>query len=456
MAVSLPALASSRFALSRQGFECALRGALMGSVKLERFKDLFAGVQTLDCRDLAFASWSGVEALLGYLRSIQFQGKIRNIPVQVVESFLLQFQPQTDKFEIESAILSAMSENSRETQAVPLIMRDLKERLKKTNAFTSEEIAPGMRYVGAIECVAAPHWDGQKHFEGDARATDDAENFWFLYCTFLQQIVALSINHLETVAAGCVQNTEEILLRIEKARAALDTLELPEKVTLAERSQVTPPLLKGFEDALAALHGIEAETRSTLMKLQSIARKPERKSADKSSLLVRLASIREKMRTFSATADEVGVQTFSLVMPLSCGSNIKTALEGVRKTDWTKQQLESLSDSFFVLDPFAMEEWDTLLPVIGSELDLMDSMVMNLVVDVQGFDSVKQVIEKREKELATWMKGIEEQTNSCAEMIDVVRAKLVTVQERCAYNRNLSHLKPLDEGRVEGLDVNFF
>ena len=206
------------------------------------------------------------------------------------------------------------------------------------------------------------------------------------------------------------------------------------------------------------MEAAERLTRRLVLKSQAVARSQETLRADPASLSSLLGALSEACDTFCQTADAIGVSTFSNLVSLSCGDAIKTALARVDGSKLDEESLKATSEAFFVLDLFAAESWETLRPEIDTELDLVDALVMNLVVDVQGFDAAKQVIEQRARELRHWKNALEAQVPSAGPegLISVVGSKLVTVPERVAFGLLLSHFKALEQARMEGLEVTFF
>ncbi len=462
MGVKIGHLASSSFAVSRSGDVCVLRGCLLGSINFARYKDLFTNAMVIDCREIAFAGWSGVDALLGFLRETSFAGRFVSVSSPLFEMIVLLSQSD-DKFHVHTAHLTAASLEVASSVQVPVELNSCRDYARTHGTEAADEISPGFRYVGCLEAFVFPTVDSR--CLDDARAAPQEpgtpgheETFSFLYAGFLHLMTVLTINHLETVAAGCLHNAEEILTRLEKASGALERLGCHEGVALPKRREICGSLVEGFEGAIGTLESLEHLTRGLVLKLQSVARSRGGLRADPVSLSSLLGTLSEGCNAFCEKADSIGVSTFSTLVSLSCGDAIKTALARVEGHTLDEETLRATSEAFFVLDMFAAESWDTLKPEIEAELNLVDALVMNLVLDVQGFDAAKQVVEQRARELKQWKSALLANTPVAGPegLISVVGSKLVTVPERVAFGRLLGHYRVLEQARMEGLEVTFF
>jgi hypothetical protein len=464
MKTKIQNLAMARFAVAKQEECLYLKGALTGGIDFRKYGDLFKNCYAVNFREVTFASWHGIQNLINFL----VKNKINGIMFDDIPSFLSEqvslAASQFKNLRVGNFSLQTYSVSHKQFSSSVIDFADAKAKILSGQDF--EKSGDFSRILNCTELLMENFSSfEEKYGPLDVRNfPKDEVSFWFLYSCFLMTNLNLCVNQLESLAVTCVGSMSELAKRLGSASKALDLLSIS---TLWKNKpnllNVEETLSKNFESTLSVLDAARAQVSPLLIKFQMLARRVSTGKPDKLSLLKLLSQIQETLKQFTEVADRVGVETFSQCSALSQGENIKEAFVGVVDEKLSSETLGKVADLFFVFDPFASESWRALKSEILRELDLMDTMVMNLIVETQGFDSIRQVIEKRIQELSVWMSfggylslDDERFLEYREKMLDEISRKMVTEQERFSFLTYFGHIRRNKNSQLESFEVNFF
>jgi hypothetical protein len=416
------------------------------------------GCHEISLREVSLVSWVGLERFLSFLQGLgaNTDTRLTDVTWNVLMP-LSCWRKEFRRVRILSVEVALYSINESKTVRRWSSVSDLVERIQN-RTFNSE--TSSLRALGAFEILLKDELDSVNlRVHQDIRDNPDSEpHFWFLLSAFVKCVVDLSKVQVESMAVGALTSVQELMVRLESAAAAIQTLPGAEPLVLPQREALLEEIAAKHQELIDALTDVSERMGMVLLRYQAeargIAALPET-----TSVLSELKSIVDSMHAFTSKADAFGSEVFAAIVPLSVGDALKKALSLVNAGNYIQDLGGRLTDAFFVGDPFAAESWETLEPELMKECDVVDAAVMNLIVEIQGFDAVRQVIEKRAKETDLWrqsLNGPEEFLGAREKVLATVSAKLVTEQERKAFELYFAHLTSFSSAAVDTSDVTFF
>lgn len=462
MAHALLRLAAQRFVLSRQGSRCLVKGNITGDMNYEKYRDLFEGSEVVSLEGVPFASWVGLERFLAAVLSFN-PGKrvvLDNVSWNLLYSAccLLKEEPRLAMDRVELLVHEATAAHPNRKW---VLVEHLLERMRLGQE-TPTTFASQTQVLAVLEILFGKTADirGIPLHDDIRQRLEDPACFALLVIGFHHCVLELSRVHLESIAVSALQVVQGLVLQLDSALKAIAPLGLGPLPTLPPNDKLLDDVAALFEPFFESLAEVLAALNRALLAAQKAATAATQTTGNaRDDINEPLARARELMEGFCARADAFGVQVFEKVMLLAVGEPLKAAvltLEGTPTTN-DRTSLEKLAEAFFVVDVFAAESWDTLKPAILAECDAIDAAVMNLTIELQGFDAVRQVIEKRAKEIGVWLDMASKPAMDRREAVLAATShKLVTQQERKAFALYFSDLMVFDGSSVDTTDINFF
>jgi|GEM_PF-4102428 len=459
MAHALLRLASQRFVLSRQGAQCFVKGNITGDIDFTKYKDIFSGSESVSLKDVPFASWVGLEKFIAYVlecnpgRTVE----ICDVGWNVLYSTCCIIKGES-RLDLKRVELLMQESATQRTVRKWIGIDDLLERMRIGPEAPSEGIEH-TRILAVLEILFGDIADARGVAVKDdiRRGLDDNGRYAFLVTGFHHCVLELSRVHLESIAVSALQVVGGIMLRLESAISELGPLGIEALPVIPVKSVLLEEIVSMHEKIFDNLGEILDKLNVALLAAQSAAR-----GGNQDSLRVvdeALGVAAKLMTALCAEADAFGVAVFEKVITLAVGDPLKAAVLALEGTPHASDTavLERLAEAFFVVDVFAAESWETLKPEIESECNAIDSGVMNLTIELQGFDAVRQVIEKRAKEIGVWLeKSGEEPAARREAVLAATSHKLVTQQERKAFALFFGELTVFDGSSVDTSEINFF
>jgi hypothetical protein len=452
-----------RFSCAKQGDVLSLRGIVSADLEYKRFKDLFTGANILDFGEVKFASWNGLLKMFSYMQ----ESGMKNISAVNIRWDVLaplcfldsRFQIMTPtKFEIKFA-------KGKEHSTVMTEIFDLKKHLSSPLNIEKDgsKLAQNFLLLLLRRYILEPS-------EGPTSEIllDSEKSMLTAVASFQKSIFELCYNQIFAIGVSVTSVAREICSRRDTICEALTSLnfDIPQPIKDLNWDSLSGRLDHCFSTLLTQLEVLSSEMGTMLEKLKFVWLENPQAQVDQKSLLLKLKSLKEKIHSFDAVCDEMGVNVFILLQELGIGEHLSKVVEALGKMNLDTDQLAAIANGFSVMDPFAAEAWDTLKPEIDTEIAFVENAFMSTIVESQGFDAVKQVVQKRGVELEIWevYGGFNNFTESHTAdfeqgkqlLLNELTRKLVTEQERLAYEIFFGHVKARTAETVDTSEVSFF
>lgn len=458
MDASLTSLASHRFSVSVAGKQVDMNGVLFSGTGFDRYSDIFSTAEKISLKNIIFASWAGIDEFLTFLGKFEKPFRLEDIREPLFEMIVLQLAsaPAIALGRFAYLPLAKLQKDHRETEIL-----DLEATLGTgdRNTLVNFERA----YLGSPSHFIAHYLKNRTsqackaHLEELNSASGQVS---YLYLCFLHTIVRTTLNQVQTIACSSLRSSLDIMGRIEGIDRGLTLLTLQPQFQINKKSFLGE-LENEFSPLTGLLFGLRTQLVNLVVACKEQLAQGQAPSFTASALIGSVTALAGSMREFAAVADQVGVAVASAMMPLACGGEILAKLKAIGQAPQDTALLEELSNAFCVVDAFAAESWNNLLPEIQTELDILDSMVMNASIEIQGLDAAKQVLEKRIKEIE-FLKNLAAEQNPLTEasleneFINCIAGKLVTVQERMSFAALLGAYKNIEQDLMDTQEVSFF
>jgi hypothetical protein len=450
-----------RFSCTRLGDALQFRGILSADVEYARYKDLFQEVKSLDFLEVKFASWNGLLKLFNFLKDSGFKGLGgTNLswdllgPVCFLDARYEVLTPQS--FQVSFTKNGATALENCTLEKLLELSKDPLSIEKSENGLAQGFLLLLMRRYLNVD--ANPQSEIMLSHE---------KSMLTAIAAFQKAIFDLCYNQVFAIGVSVTSVARELCARKEMLSSALAELgaKVPSSLQDLTWDSLSSRLDTCFETLLVQLEKLSGEMATVLEKLKFIWIENPSVQGDQKSLLSRLSQLKARISNFETVADEIGVSVFIQLQELSISQSVSNLVQELKEKYTSADQLTMISGAFNVLDPFASESWDSLMPEIENEINSIEAMFMGTLVESQGFDAVKQVVQKRAKELEVWevyggfnnfAPGQADFEQGRGLLLDELTRKLVTEQERLAYEIFFGHLKPRTAETVDTSEVSFF
>ena len=243
-------------------------------------------------------------------------------------------------------------------------------------------------------------------------------------------------------------------------------LAVPYSIQSLSWEELSAKLDEVFHSLLIQLEDLGSEMGMVIDQLKILWLENSSEQLDQKILLNKLARLKARIANFDAMADEAGVNVFILLQDVGIAESIRNILLELEEACDTPEKLIALGRGFRVANPEAILDWASLDAGLAAQISEIENAFMETIIESQGFDAVKQVVQKRSKELEVWQvyggyRGFGEAQSAEFEqgrqtLLQELTRKLVTEQERLAYEVFFGHVLPRSTASMDTEEINFF
>lgn len=276
--------------------------------------------------------------------------------------------------------------------------------------------------------------------------------FLYRYLTYFGNTISLCCNTAEDIEANLVGVIEKLGTFETGMQTLSDFLawQIPEQ----KHQQLADFVQKECKEYLIYLHGVDQETHRLQRQVQLLCQdealdSPESEREVK-AIWQRFAAVSCSVHNITGLLEQTAVTVGGYIPDTQYLSGLEQRLQSLTDADFTAEQLETVRDAFCIMDPLSADSWSDTALELWPELQQLKIDAEDLVVNMQGFDLIRQILEHRIEEsnvldaYARALNALSSDQNAASQedhmtwqsardtLNQMVQKRLITRQERSA------------------------
>ncbi len=432
----------NRFRVHKSDDTVVLQGIISDTTNFKVIDEMLVGSTKFDCSNLLSASWNGIIKFDKYLREINQEITLTNIPNRIFN--YLRLMPEVNRQykldQVELGIVDVESP-SLKIKNIFLSTNDLQMLSNETSkAFLRinkrEEIVGREQFICPDKFrkyVASPEAASSKWYKENFEEFD----FWFDYCNFSNTTGLLALDLVQSLSDTLVIILKEIELGVQQSEEALRIIKNDyDGNNYVQVESIINFVKEGCHHLATAMNESTQKSKDLLLKMQLLADKEEF-SDDRPlyELIDHFCDSTLTLKAILSRVEDIGSDTGARISNLAVVEKLKEIIDNISEDNVTPEILSSFRDVLEIMDPLSEDSWIDTKECYIDHVSSIDKAISDAVILLQGFDLLRQILEHRFSESES-IKNYLRQTNRQnwleiqGNIYELVNKTLVTDQEK--------------------------
>lgn len=430
-----------RFRVHKTGETVQLHGIITDTSNLKVLDEMVSDRNVFDCSQIVSASWNGLLHFDAYLSKLTGQITLTQVPYHLFQ--YLRLLPNVgQKYALGDIELTALrSTAGGGTYQTKLLNTATLNKLAHRDAKPFIQLEDGTQLIGRDSFICPERFgsrDYQQTALGSGWYQENTEqfDFWYDYVSFANITLSLATDLIHSQESTLESLLNDIELSVNSIEKSLGIL-IPSFQPSAARSLIdTKDFVKESSEKLGGiLDKSFKEVADILVRMQLLASNSEFLQAHALyKLLQEFGLAVATLHTTLSSIEEVGASTGQQISNVSRISSYKNLLIGLTPADVSAENLDAVREIMNIMDPLSDGDWLETRTEFLQHLDTVDQSVSKIIVLLQGFDLLRQILEHRLQEgeaIQDFLKrGGSDWRETKAAVFSLVNRTLVTDQEK--------------------------
>ncbi len=430
----------NRFVAHQIGKQVALKGSITDTTTFEAINKLIENGTVINCTELGPCSWNGLCAFVDYIKQQNFTDITLTNVAPGLYRYLKLIPGLADAMQITSfsyygkkindGKLTPILLNWREGDSVPMDTDFLPAK-------SPDELGDLSRFL--ITSLFAMPLSTPAPEPPHKLNDEQADCFhWYRYSHFVHDTVGLTALLIESVQIGIGDIFTRLDARLKTVKSGFSTLSKPVPLPNYDLEALSKEINTTMEPCIAQMNDLYAQfdlvTFNLLRKLMVTT------DTDRLTEVVEeLIKATNLLHNTAMQLEQIGATIGGKVQALSAEDDLKKAVTELTSTALAADDLTKLRDAFLIVDVMSDGDQDLSRDEIFNEIAQIGSEINRCIVQVQGFDLARQMLEHRIKEaklITEWEMGDGPKVHSLnlrAELIKLIIDRMVTDQEKAVF-----------------------
>ncbi len=430
----------NRFVAHQTGKHVALKGSITDTTTFEAINKLIENGTTINCAELGPCSWNGLCAFVDHIKDQKLNDVVLTNVAPGLYRYLKLIPSLTEAMQVIS--FSFYGKKIVDGKLHPALM-SWKET--DTVPMDSDFIPP--KSPGELGDIARflvtslfPMPISTPAPESPHKLNDEQSDlfFWYRYSQFVHDTVGLTVLLIESVLIGLGDIFTRLDARLQTAQAGFAKLSTPVTIPGYDLSKLSDNVAKTMAPSIANMHELHAQFDHVKFDL-----------LQKLTTTTNTDDLTEKVETLidatfllvesAAQLEQIGANIGEQIQALRAEDDLKSAVTALTSSPLSADDLKELRDAFLIVDVMSDGDQELSKDEILSEIAQIGSEINRCIVQVQGFDLARQMLEHRVKEaklIKEWAMGDGPKVHSLnlkSEVIKLIIDRMVTDQEKAVF-----------------------
>jgi len=430
-----------RFRVHKTGETIQLHGIITDTSNLKVLDEMVSERNVFDCSQVMSASWNGLLRFDAYLSKLSGHITLTHIPYHLFQ--YLRLLPNVgQKYELGDIELTLLgSTASGDTCQTRFLNAAVLNSLAHRDPKPFIQLEDGAQLIGRDSFICPARF-GSRDYQQSAlksgwyQQNTEQFDFWYDYVSFANITLSLAMDLIQSQESTLETLLKDIELGVNSIEKSLGILIPTFQATGARSLSDTTVFVKeACEELGGILDKSGKEVSDVLVRMQLLAGNHDFLQAD--ALYRLLREFGETVATLYSTLtsiEEIGASTGQQISNLSRISGYKDLILGLAPEDVSEENLNAVRETMDIMDPLSDGDWLETRTEFLQHLDAVDQSLSKIIILLQGFDLLRQILEHRLHEgeaIQDFLKrGGADWRGTKAAVFSLVNRTLVTDQEK--------------------------
>ncbi len=430
-----------RFRVHKSGDAIQLHGILTDTSNLKVLDEMVSDRNVFDCSQMVSASWNGLLRLDSYLSKLPGDIMLTHVPYHLFQ-YLRLLPNLSQKYSLGDIELNLLTAQSTMTASESrFLSSELLHQIAQKTAKPFLKLEDGTVIIGRDSFVCPTRFGSREYDQAAIKSGWYQQNteqfdFWYDYTSFANITLALALDLVQSQESTLETLLKDIELGVTSIERSLALLVPGFKAIGAENlSSVEAFVQKSCTDLAAILEKTSKEGSDILIRMQLLAENHDFSQAEALySLLHEFGQTVHSLHPAMYRIEEIGSSTGQQISNLSRISQYKALVLSVPVEDVKDEAIAEIREIMDIMDPLSDGDWLETRTEFLQHLDNIDQSLSKIIILLQGFDLLRQILEHRQHEgeaIQDFLRrGGADWRGTKAAVYSLVNRTLVTDQEK--------------------------
>ncbi len=426
-----------RFRVHKTGETIQLHGIISDASNLRILDEMVSERNVFDCSRVEGTSWNGLLAFDRYLSQLKGHIVLNRVPYHFFQ-YLRLIPNVAKKYELGEIELTLLPDGQQSSSTRFLSQIELQTLANQTQS-PFLRLKDGALIIGRDTFVCPPKFGhrsydlttiGSSWYQNNAKQFD----FWYDYGAFSNITLSLALDLVQSLESTLEHLLTDVALSVVSLDKALSLL-FPEddSTQRSDLRSVIAAMKASCQDLGLRIDKTAKAGGERLLEIQLLANRPEFTEADALYQVLRryCADIME-LEPAIGTVEEIGAFIGRHLVKVADFSSVRNRLLSLHQVP--DDILEAVREAMNIMDPLSEGDWDETRREFFEHLTGTDTNLNKVIILLQGFDLLRQILEHRMKEIAVIRRFLDagkgDWLEAKTEVYALVNRTLVTDQEK--------------------------
>jgi uncharacterized protein YoxC len=363
---------------------------------------MLQGCRFFDCSQILNASWNGLLNFDRYLKNSGQQITLTNVPNHIFN--YLRLMPDVNASysldQIELGVIELQS-SDLETKNVFISANQLQDLASEcTRAFL--RLNQQQQLIGRHNFICPSQFGLYQSNPNAAQSVwyqnnSEQFDFWYDYFNFANTTSFLAMDLVQSLNSTLSVLLKEIELGVSQSEKALNLIiEGEVKSAIGNIEAIIQEVNNSCSELSQFMEKVSCGGKQLLLRMQLLA--DDVAFTDGKVLYDLLEEFSDLMRSVVDVLpkiEEIGAKTGEGVTQLGATVALREQIDKIADDGVSSEVLEQVRDVLEIMDPLSEDSWPDTKVEFCQQLDSIDKAVSDIIILLQGFDLLRQILEHR-------------------------------------------------------------
>lgn len=383
-----------RFRVHKVDGKIVLQGIISDTTNFNLIDEMLQAVTEFDCKGLLSASWNGIIRFDNYLRKLNRDIKLKNVPNHIFK-YLRLMPAENCNYQFDDIELYVIDPEDKTFQISNIFISEaILEEI-------SENGTKGFLQINKIqELVGRDQYNFPKMFRQKKTmnpSTPESEfDFWFDYLNFSYTTCTLSLDLIQSLASTLQSILKDIKIGISQSEEAVKIISNYNESQIKFIVNTISYMSDGCEKIAHSIKETTDNCYKILLKMQVLAHQEDNiHIPDLHKLIYDFANYTLKLKAILSNVEDLGASTGQKISEIDIIEKLKKVVKLITDDKVSSEDLEKFRDMLEIMDPLSEDSWVETREYFIENLDSTEDDISNSIVLLQGFDLLRQILEHR-------------------------------------------------------------
>ena len=455
----------NRFRVLKTGEAIQLYGVITDTSNLRVLDEMVSDLNVFDCSQVISASWNGLLKLDSYLSQLQGHITLTNVPYHLFQ-YLRLLPNISQKYSLGDIELSLLEANNTASQ-LRFLSSTLLNSLAHKNSKPFLQLEDGAQLIGRDSFICPARFGNRENDQGLLRSTWYQQNteqfdFWYDYTSFANITLSLSLDLVQSQESTLETLLKDIELGVSSIEKSLHILRPDFQANTAKNlGEVVIFVKKSCAELALILDQASKQGSDILVRMQVLAENQEFSHSESLyNLLREFCHSTLNLQPAMSRIEEIGASTGAQINDLSRIGTYNDLVLTLNPEDVSDETMSSIREIMDIMDPLSEGDWLETRAEFLQHLESADQSVSKIIILLQGFDLLRQILEHRQHEseaIQDFLKrGGADWRGTKAAVFSLVNRTLVTDQEKYSCEFFIPEASRAEENNQKPGDILLF